>query len=226
MKPPAHPPGPTRPGLAPGPSTGRRRGAGLEHQHRPGGLVCGYANSAQLRYRTGGKCPPPALPALFDVATPPPNRRRRRQAGASWAKCPAPTTPEPLSLQLRNAQGRLLLRSRARLSRPLPPPCKRVFTTPRHPASTPGRTRKRCLAATGRPSGRRAEARWRTASSLVAVLLLMLPVLLWLIHWIARRELHSLRWLQAQIRAAQRRPFTAAGPDRPATRVAPSRGRV
>jgi two-component system OmpR family sensor kinase len=51
------------------------------------------------------------------------------------------------------------------------------------------------------PLEERNEASERTLLGLVAVLLVMLPVLAWLIHWIARRELHSVRRLQQQITA-------------------------
>ena len=134
-------------------------------------------------------------PALLDAATPAPAHGVR-----ILGEVPGSDYTEPLSLQLRDARGDLLLRSSAAPDHAFAAPLQEGFyDTRRHRIYTLHEPASGLWLQLADPLEERAQARWRTASGLIAVLLLMLPVLLWLIHWIARRELHSLRWLQAQI---------------------------
>lgn len=134
-------------------------------------------------------------PALLDAFSP------DAVAGVRiLGEVPGSDYTEPLSLQLRDAQGGLLLRSRAAPEEAFAAPLQEGFyDTQRHRIYTLNEPGSGLWLQLADPLDERTQARWRTASGLIAVLLLMLPVLLWLIHWIARRELHSLRWLQAQI---------------------------
>lgn len=134
-------------------------------------------------------------PALLDSKADAPHNGVR-----VMGEVPGSGYSEPLLLQLRAADGGLLLHSRAAPQAPFTAPLKQGFHDTRHyriysllePASG-------LWLQLADPLEERTQARWHTASGLIAVLLLMLPVLLWLIHWIARRELGSLQWLQRQI---------------------------
>jgi two-component system OmpR family sensor kinase len=113
---------------------------------------------------------------------------------------PGDSQTEPLLMQLRDAQGGVLLRTPASPAAAFAVPLQAgFFNTPEYRVFSLHDATHNVWLQLADPLEERAQARWRTASGLIAVLLLMLPVLLWLIHWIARRELHSLRWLQAQI---------------------------
>lgn len=140
-------------------------------------------------------------PALLDVATPTPEPAQA-QAVRILGEVPGSDYTEPLSLQLRNAQGRLLLRSRAAPEQAFAAPLQEGFyDTEDHRIYTLEEPESGVWLQLADPLDERTEARWRTASGLIAVLLLMLPLLLWLIRAIARRELRSLHWLQTQIQA-------------------------
>ena len=198
MKPPAHPPGPTR-------SLASRLARPLVAAvvlvwSISTALVAWYVDT-QIQHNFDTELVESAhrqlYPALLDAATPEP---AQAQAVRILGEVPGSDYTEPLSLQLRNAQGRLLLRSRAAPEEAFAAPLQEGFyDTAQHRIYTLEEPESGVWLQLADPLDERTEARWRTASGLIAVLLLMLPVLLWLIHWIARRELHSLRWLQAQI---------------------------
>ena len=200
MKPPAHPPGPTR-------SLASRLARPLVAAvvlvwSISTALVAWYVDT-QIQHNFDTELVESAhrqlYPALLDVATPTPEPAQA-QAVRILGEVPGSDYTEPLSLQLRNAQGRLLLRSRAAPEQAFAAPLQEGFyDTAQHRIYTLDDPESGVWLQLADPLDERTEARWRTASGLIAVLLLMLPVLLWLIHWIARRELHSLRWLQAQI---------------------------
>lgn len=202
MKPPAHPPGPTR-------SLASRLARPLVAAvvlvwSISTALVAWYVDT-QIQHNFDTELVESAhrqlYPALLDVATPTPEpTQAQAQAVRILGEVPGSDYTEPLSLQLRNAQGRLLLRSRAAPEQAFAAPLQEGFyDTAQHRIYTLEEPESGVWLQLADPLDERTEARWRTASGLIAVLLLMLPVLLWLIHWIARRELHSLRWLQAQI---------------------------
>lgn len=109
---------------------------------------------------------------------------------------------EPLLLQLRDAQGGVLLRSPAAPGAPFAAPLQAgFFDTPEYRVFSLYDAPHRVWLQLADPLEERSEASGRTLLGLVAVLLVMLPVLAWLIHWLARRELHSVRRLQQQITA-------------------------
>ena len=202
MKPPAHPPGPTR-------SLASRLARPLVAAvvlvwSISTALVAWYVDT-QIQHNFDTELVESAhrqlYPALLDAATPEPAQAQAQaqaQAVRILGEVPGSDYTEPLSLQLRNAQGRLLLRSRAAPEEAFAAPLQEGFyDTAQHRIYTLEEPESGVWLQLADPLDERTEARWRTASGLIAVLLLMLPVLLWLIHWIARRELHSLRWLQA-----------------------------
>ena len=151
-------------------------------------------------------------PALLDLKL----ARRADSAGAYVAvdergeplepqvtgEVPGDYREEPLLLQLRDAQGGVLLRSPAAPGAPFAAPLQAgFFDTPEYRVYSLFDAPHRVWLQLADPLEERNEASERTLLGLVAVLLVMLPVLAWLIHWIARRELHSVRRLQQQITA-------------------------
>lgn len=141
-------------------------------------------------------------PALLDVRGPP-------QAGAADAGAGQPRVmgeiqidgdTDPLLLQLRNAEGRVLLRTQAAPASPFAVPLVAGFhDTPEHRVFSLWDPQSRTWLQLADPVEERAEARERTFLGLLAVLIVMLPVMAGLVHWIARRELRAVQRLQSQI---------------------------
>jgi two-component system OmpR family sensor kinase len=115
---------------------------------------------------------------------------------------PGDTQTEPLLMQLRDAQGGVLLRTPASPTAAFAVPLQAgFFNTPEYRVFSLYDESHRVWLQLADPLEERSEASERTLLGLVAVLLVMLPVLAWLIHWITRRELRSVRHLQQQITA-------------------------
>lgn len=127
------------------------------------------------------------------------------QAGAEPAVMPeAPDLAHesPLLLQLRDARGRVLVRTAAAPVQGLTPQLAEGFTdTAEYRIFTlhdPGRQRWLQLADT---LAERREASRNTLTGLVLLLLLFLPVLGLIVQWVARRQLRSLYDIQEQVQA-------------------------
>lgn len=151
-------------------------------------------------------------PALLDMLEP----RQVLPSGNAAAIMPVPLPgdprvmgeipgsghPEPLLLQLRHADGRVLLRTQGAPAAPFAAPLQPgFFDTQDFRIFSLYDEDHRLWLQLADPLAERSEASERTQAGLVAVLLVMLPVLAWLIRWIARRELRSLDRLQQQITA-------------------------
>lgn len=115
---------------------------------------------------------------------------------------PGDSQTEPLLMQLRDAQGGVLLRTPASPAAAFAVPLQAgFFNTPEYRVFSLHDATHNVWLQLADPLEERSEASERTLLGLVAVLLVMLPVLAWLIHWIARRELRSVLHLQQQITA-------------------------
>ncbi len=115
---------------------------------------------------------------------------------------PGDSQTEPLLMQLRDAQGGVLLRTPASPAAAFAVPLQAGFyNTPEYRVFSLYDESHRVWLQLADPLEERSEASERTLLGLVAVLLVMLPVLAWLIHWITRRELRTVRHLQQQITA-------------------------
>lgn len=115
---------------------------------------------------------------------------------------PGDSQTEPLLMQLRDAQGGVLLRTPASPAAAFAVPLQAgFFNTPEYRVFSLHDATHNVWLQLADPLEERSEASERTLLGLVAVLLVMLPVLAWLIHWIARRELRSVSHLQQQITA-------------------------
>ena len=179
MKPPAHPPGPTR-------SLASRLARPLVAAvvlvwSISTALVAWYVDT-QIQHNFDTELVESAhrqlYPALLDAATPTPEPTQA-QAVRILGEVPGSDYTEPLSLQLRNAQGRLLLRSRAAPEQAFAAPLQEGFyDTEQHRIYTLEEPESGVWLQLADPLDERTEARWRTASGLIAVLLLMLPLLL------------------------------------------------
>lgn len=139
-------------------------------------------------------------PALLDI------RRARKQgkvpedAAITMGEVRGAGHPEPLLLQLRAADGRVLLRSRGAPSAPFDAPLHEGFhNSIEHRIFTLYNPQDELWLQLADPLAERAEASRRTLTGLLIVLVLMLPVLGGLIRHIARKELRSVQWLQQQI---------------------------
>ena len=109
---------------------------------------------------------------------------------------------EPLLMQLRDAQGQVLLRTQASPAAAFAVPLQAGFyNTPEYRVFSLYDAKHRVWLQLADPLQERSQASRRTLLGLLAVLLVMLPVLVWLISWIARRELRSLAQLEQQITA-------------------------
>ena len=110
--------------------------------------------------------------------------------------------PEPLLLQLRDANGQVLLRTQSTPRAPFAVPLEQgFFDTPDFRVFTLYDPQYKVWLQLADPLEERLEAADRTLYGLLAVLFVMLPVLVWLIHWIAQRELRSVEQLKRQIAA-------------------------
>ncbi len=115
---------------------------------------------------------------------------------------PGDSQTEPLLMQLRDAQGGVLLRTQASPAAAFAVPLQAgFFNTTEYRVFSLYDEPHRVWLQLADPLEERSEASERTLLGLMAVLLVMLPVLAWLIHWIARRELRTVRHLQQQITA-------------------------
>jgi two-component system OmpR family sensor kinase len=115
---------------------------------------------------------------------------------------PGDSQAEPLLMQLRDAQGGVLLRTPASPAAAFAVPLQAgFFNTPEYRVFSLYDATHNVWLQLADPLEERSEASERTLLGLVAVLLVMLPVLAWLIHWIARRELRTVLHLQQQITA-------------------------
>ena len=113
---------------------------------------------------------------------------------------PGSASDEPLLLQLRDAQGRVLLRSKDAPSSPFDAPLQSGFhNSIEHRIYTLQSEPEGLWLQIADPLSERRKTSRDTLKGLIAVLLLMLPVLAALIHHIARRELRSVQWLEQQI---------------------------
>lgn len=139
-------------------------------------------------------------PALLDIRQARAQGKAPEQAAITMGEVPGDNHPEPLLLQLRAADGRVLLRSRGAPAAPFNAPLQEGFRNSiEHRIYTLYVPQDGLWLQLADPLAERAEASRGTLTGLIAVLLLMLPVLALLIHHIARRELRSVQWLQQQI---------------------------
>lgn len=115
---------------------------------------------------------------------------------------PGPAHSEPLLLQLRGANGQVLLRSVATPASAFAVPLQAGFyeTDDYRVFSLHDEVSGAWLQLAD-PLSERREASQRTVIGLVLVLLVMLPVLAWVITVVARRQLRTLEQLQQQITA-------------------------
>lgn len=115
---------------------------------------------------------------------------------------PLASDPHPLLLQLRNAQGEVLLRTAAAPAAPFAAPLQEGFyDTPEFRVFSLYDSPHAVWLQLADPLDERSQASRHTLMGLVGVLLLILPLLAGLIRWIAQRQLHSLEQLQQQITA-------------------------
>ncbi|WP_370680037.1 ATP-binding protein [Comamonas sp. GB3 AK4-5] len=139
-------------------------------------------------------------PALLDVAHARSLGKQPELRTITMGEVPGDGHPEPLLLQLRDQQGHVLLRSRGAPMAPFDAPLREGFhNSIEHRIYTLYTSQEQVWLQLADPLAERSEASRRTLTGLVLVLLLMLPVLGWLIHRIARNELRSVQWLQQQI---------------------------
>ncbi|MDI9856598.1 ATP-binding protein [Comamonas sp. 17RB] len=139
-------------------------------------------------------------PALLDVRQSRADTDSPSQGILTMGEVPGDDHPEPLLLQLRTPDGKVLLRSRGAPITPFDAPLKPGFhNSIEHRIYTLYTPQDDLWLQLADPLGERAEVRSGTLTGLITVLLLMLPVLAGLIRHIARKELRSLQWLQQQI---------------------------
>lgn len=109
---------------------------------------------------------------------------------------------EPLLLQLRNPQGQVLLRTAATPTSPFAVPLQAgFFDTDDYRVFSLYDAKQQLWLQLADPLTERQEASRRTLWGLVGVLVLILPVLAWLMHWIAQHQLRQLQLLEQQITA-------------------------
>lgn len=145
-------------------------------------------------------------PALLELRRPP---IATDAAGAGVTEPPGPrvmgeiqldASAEPLLLQLRDAQGAVLLRTHAAPASPFAVPKVEGFhDTPEYRVFSLWDPHNRLWLQLADPVQERSEAREQTLRGLLAALLVMLPLMAGLIHWVTRRELRHVRHLQQQI---------------------------
>ena len=113
---------------------------------------------------------------------------------------PGSAFSEPMLLQLRASTGAVLLRTPHAPAAGFAAPLEQGFhDSAEHRIYTLHEPGQGLWLQLADPLAERAQARQHTLSGLLLVLAVMLPLLVWLIHLIARRELRSLHWLQGQI---------------------------
>jgi len=139
-------------------------------------------------------------PALLDVRQSRIDADTPDQEILTMGEVPGDDHPEPLLLQVRTPDGKVLLRSRGAPITPFDAPLKPGFhNSIEHRIYTLYTPQDDLWLQLADPLGERAEIRSGTLTGLITVLLLMLPVLTGLIRHIARKELRSVQWLQQQI---------------------------
>lgn len=139
-------------------------------------------------------------PALLDVARARRHGKQPELHTITMGEVPGDGHPEPLLLQLRDRQGHVLLRSRGAPKAAFDAPLREGFhNSIEHRIYTLYTEQEQVWLQLADPLAERSEASRRTLTGLVLVLVLVLPVLGWLIHYIARNELRSVQWLQQQI---------------------------
>jgi two-component system OmpR family sensor kinase len=151
-------------------------------------------------------------PALLDIRASHPSdaaghyRALNRQGvpvePSIMGEVPTGASAQPLLLQLRDASGNVLLRTPATPSSPLAVPLTPgFFDTDDFRVFSLYDPQSGVWLQLADPLDERHETSRRTLGGLATVLLVMLPVMAWLIRWIARRELRHLVHLQQQITA-------------------------
>lgn len=139
-------------------------------------------------------------PALLDIRLARVRGDHPETHTITMGEVPGDDHAEPLLLQLRQNDGRVLLRSRGAPAAAFNVPLQAGFhNSVEHRIFTLYTPQDDLWLQLADPLAERAEASRSTLTGLTAVLLLMLPVLAGLIHHIARRELRSVQWLQQQI---------------------------
>lgn len=139
-------------------------------------------------------------PALLDVTRARRHGQQPELKPITMGEVPGDGHPEPLLLQLRDQRGHVLLRSRGAPMAPFNAPLREGFhNSIEHRIYTLYSEQEQVWLQLADPLAERSDASRRTLTGLVLVLVLMLPVLSWLIHRIARNELRSVQWLQQQI---------------------------
>ena len=107
---------------------------------------------------------------------------------------------EPLLLQLRSATGQVLLRTKATPASPLAAPLQPgFFDTDDYRVFTMYDAQYQVWLQLADPLDERLATSQSIATGLGVVLLVMLPLMAWLITWVARRQLQSVANLQRQI---------------------------
>jgi two-component system, OmpR family, sensor kinase len=107
---------------------------------------------------------------------------------------------EPLLLQLRSATGQVLLRTKATPASPLSAPLQPgFFDTDDYRVFTMYDAQYQVWLQLADPLDERLATSQSIATGLGVVLLVMLPLMAWLITWVARRQLQSVANLQRQI---------------------------
>ena len=141
-------------------------------------------------------------PALLDLQLHPQTAQALEANPLVMQDIPGDSDAEPLLLQLRNPQGQVLLRSAATPASPFAVPLQAgFFDTPDYRVFSLYDRQHQVWLQLADPLEERKAASQRTLWGLVGVLLLILPILAWLIHWVAKYQLRNVHTLQQQITA-------------------------
>lgn len=141
-------------------------------------------------------------PALLDLQLHPQTQQGLEVNPLVMQDLPGDNSTEPLLLQLRNPQGHVLLRTAATPASPFAVPLQAgFFDTPDYRVFSLYDSQHQVWLQLADPLEERQAASQRTLWGLVGVLLLILPILAWLIQWVARHQLRNVHTLQQQITA-------------------------
>lgn len=128
---------------------------------------------------------------------------------------PGSSHADPLLLQLRNADGQVLLRTQATPASPFAMPLQQGFyDTDDYRVFSLYDAQYHVWLQLADPLSERRETSQRIVLGLVVVLLVMLPVMLWLVSLVARKELGAVQQLQQQITSrsgSNLQPLTVKG---------------
>lgn len=141
-------------------------------------------------------------PALLDLELHTQTQKAPEAEPLVMQDLPGDAYTAPLLLQLRNPQGQVLLRTAATPASPFAVPLQAgFFDTDDYRVFSLYDDQQHVWLQLADPLEERKAASQRTLWGLVSVLLLILPTLAWLMHWIAKRQLRNLQTLQQQISA-------------------------